>query len=509
MIGQHPDLAGLPELKLFGYRTIGALEASLPPYWSARGFTHRSPGLVRAVAQFQFGRQTDENLAAAQAWLRERAHWSGADVLDLLLARVAPRIAVEKSPEHVTTGAVLRRLALAYPNARYLHLTRHPVTTQASMADHLLRTVPEHPRVGEPMAGIAAWRDMHARIMRFTATLPGERFMRVRAEDVLNNSPRWLLAIAAWLRVRTDEAAIEAMYHPEASPFARFGPAGSGVIGGHDHGFLRDPIPRLVEVPSTIEPPPGWYGEPRLWRRVVVLARELGYGDGHVPRRGRHLRAMVEAGALRAELLRRCDRDRAARSAYAGGAAEMARLMEMDSDNTAWLMTLVERVGWPGRSLVGEDGAQGAWLLAQHADLNRGFQRRCLELLRDAVARGEASEADLAHLTDRVLLAGGEAQLYGTQVTVRGGQYVPARLHEPETVDTRRAAVGLDPIAGHLGRALDRHGAPQPARQACPRCGEPIELWPPEPGVTTRFECPACGATGTVHARPRAAPPPV
>jgi hypothetical protein len=272
---------------------------------------------------------------------------------------------------------------------------------------------------------------------------------------------------------------------------------------------LHDPIPRRVEVPPTIEPPAGWHGELLLWRRVVILARDLGYGAGPVSRRGRQVRAVVEPDVLRAELLRRSDRDRAARSAYAGAPAEMARLMERDSDNTAWLMTVTERVGWPGRSLVGEDGAQAAWLLVQHADLNPGFQRRCLELLRHAVERGEASPADLAHLTDRVLLASGEPQLYGTQVTVREGQYVPARLHDPETVDARRAAVGLGPIAGHLGRALDRHGAPQPARQACPRCGEPIGLWPPEPGVTTRFDCPACGATGTVHARPQAAPPPV
>ncbi|HLB98403.1 MAG TPA: sulfotransferase, partial [Acetobacteraceae bacterium] len=348
MIGQHPDLAGLPELKLFGYRSIGALEASLPPYWSARGFTHRSPGLVRALAQFEFGGQTDATLATARAWLRERGHWSGAHVLDLLLARVAPRIGVEKSPEHVTTGAALRRVARAYPNARYLHLTRHPVTTQASMADHLLRTVPEHPRLGEPMAGVAAWRDMHARIMRFAAALPGERFMRVRAEDVLNDAPARLRAIAAWLRVRTDDAAIQAMCHPEVSPFARLGPAGSGVIGGHDHGFLHDPIPRRVEVPPTIEPPAGWHGELLLWRRVVILARDLGYGAGPVSRRGRQVRAVVEPDVLRAELLRRSDRDRAARSAYAGAPAEMARLMERDSDNTAWLMTVTERVGWPG-----------------------------------------------------------------------------------------------------------------------------------------------------------------
>jgi hypothetical protein len=511
MIGQHPDLAGLPELKLFSYQTIGELEASLPSYWIERGFTHRSPGLVRALAQLEFGKQTGQSVAAARAWLGQRGHWSGADVLDVLLTRVAPRVAVEKSPENVATAAALRRLALAYPEARYLHLTRHPVTTQASAARHLLRTVPEHARIGEPIAGIANWGDIHRRILTFLAEVPHDRFLRVRAEDVLNDTRSQLRAIAEWMQLRTDTAAIEAMCHPEVSAFARFGPPGSGVLGGHDHGFLSNPIPRRVELPATIEPPPGWHAEPRSWRRTVDLARKLGYGEGAAqpPRRTRQKAAAIDTGALREELLRRRDIDRAARAAYSGAPADMARLMELDCENTAWLKMIVRRVGWPAQSLVGEDAAHAAWLLAQHADLNPAFQRRCLELLRDAVERGDASRADLAYLTDRVLLASGELQLFGTQLAVSDGKYVPLPIREAETVDARRDTMGLDPIAVHLGPAPDRYRSPSSARGECPRCGKVIEVPLPNPGGTTRFKCPACAATGTVTARPRLAPSPV
>jgi hypothetical protein len=512
MIGQHPQLVGLPELKLFGYPTIGALEASLPSYWIERGFTHRSPGLVRALAQFEFGAQTAEGLKAARAWLRRRRHWSGAAVLDALLARIAPRMAVEKSPENVGSAAALRRLAAAYPDARFLHLTRHPMTTQASMAQHLLRTVPERPRLGEPMAGIAAWCEVHERILRFADALPDTRIIRLRAEDILNDPRPPLRTIAAWLGLRTDDAAIEAMGHPEASPFGRFAAAESGVIGGHDHGFLSDPVPRRVEIPPTIEPPPGWYGERSLWQRMAALARRLGYGDARA--RGAappwQKNAALAPGALRQELLRRSDADRAARAAYGGAPAEMARLMEMDSDNTRWLAAAVAQVGWPGRSSVGADGASAAWRLAQHADLNPALQRRFLASLSLAVERGEASPADLAHLTDRVRLARGEKQLYGTQLIVREGHYVPAPLSDPETVDARRAALGLDAVAVHLRRLLERHGPPPPMRQACPACGEPIAFWAPEPGRTARFTCAACGAAGKVRGRSRrGAPPPV
>ena len=114
--------------------------------------------------------------------------------------------------------------------------------------------------------------------------------MRIRAEDVLNDSESQLRAIAVWLGVRTDAGAIEAMKHPEASPFAGFGPADSGIVGGNDPSFLGDPIPHRVEVPSTLEPPQGWAADPPVWRMVIDLANRLGYfgertnDDGASPR---------------------------------------------------------------------------------------------------------------------------------------------------------------------------------------------------------------------------------
>lgn len=277
MIGQHPDLAGLPELKLFAYPTVGELEDSLPRYWTLRGVTHRSPGLVRAVAQCRFHGQDLESLALARAWLKDRRHWDGASVLDCLLETLAPRAGVEKSPENALTNEALDRLSSAYPRACYLHLTRHPVTTQRSAEEHWNRVIPGHPQSGEPMAGIAAWVETHSRILRFAASLGRGHYLRVRAEDALNDSRRTLGLIADWLGVSGAAGAVEAMLHPELSPFACFGPEGSGVTGGHDPGFLRSPAPRRVEVPLRVEQPAGWIENGVLWRETVELARRLGY----------------------------------------------------------------------------------------------------------------------------------------------------------------------------------------------------------------------------------------
>ena len=135
---------------------------------------------------------------------------------------------------------------------------------------------------------------------------------------------------------------------------------------------------------------------------------------------------------LRAELLQRTEQDQAARSAPE---PDWEVLAAVDADNLAWLREVVASVGWPGQSMVGEDGAHAAWLLAQHADQDPAFQRRCLELMTQAVASGEAAKADLAYLTEGVLLAEGKAQEYGTQFVGRESGWAPRRLRDPDTMD--------------------------------------------------------------------------
>ena len=204
---------------------------------------------------------------------------------------------------------------------------------------------------------------------------------------------------------------------------------------------------------------------------------------------------------LTAELRRRRELDQAVRADVIRGTSAAARITDVDAANTSWLKDVVDAVGWPGRSLVGDEGAHTAWMLAQHADQDRAFQRRCLGLLRRAVAEGEASPRDLACLTDRVLLAYGEPQVYGTQLTAQNGQLTPRRLRDRDTVDERRATLGLETLNAYLRHALETLGPPSPASIACAGCNERVELWLPEPGETAKARCPACGRRFTVRAR--------
>jgi hypothetical protein len=105
----------------------------------------------------------------------------------------------------------------------------------------------------------------------------------------------------------------------------------------------------------------------------------------------------------------------------------------------------------PG-TLVGEDGAGAAWLLAQHADHDPVQQRAFLHALRSAAVRGQASRAHLAYLEDRVRVNAGQPQLYGTQFTVTDGELGPSPIEDRERLDERRAEAGLEPFADYEAR---------------------------------------------------------
>jgi hypothetical protein len=122
-----------------------------------------------------------------------------------------------------------------------------------------------------------------------------------------------------------------------------------------------------------------------------------------------------------------------------------------DEPRTARLKEIIEEHGWPGYDLVGEEGEEAAWVLAQHADLDPAFQEQALGLLREAVAQGQASPGNLAYLEDRVAVAQGRPQLYGTQMGCRKEGPVPATpIEDPEGLDERRAEAGLPPHSEYV-----------------------------------------------------------
>ena len=137
-------------------------------------------------------------------------------------------------------------------------------------------------------------------------------------------------------------------------------------------------------------------------------------------------------------------------------------MRQSDAEQLARLAPLIDRYGWPERSVVGEEAAQAAFLVVQHAPAD--VQELYLPLLEAAVAEGEAAPGDLALLTDRVLTFRGEPQRYGSQVTSVNGARAFHPIEDVATVDARRAEVGLEPLAAYA----ERLGAPLPEGYPAP-----------------------------------------
>ena len=99
---------------------------------------------------------------------------------------------------------------------------------------------------------------------------------------------------------------------------------------------------------------------------------------------------------------------------------------------------------WPVKSVVGAQGVRAVWLIAgQDSALSRVALHRMMEAGPD-----ESPPAAVAMLEDRLRIAAGRKQLYGTQlVRAASGTLEPAPLEDPKHVDLRRDAAGLPPIA--------------------------------------------------------------
>jgi hypothetical protein len=169
--------------------------------------------------------------------------------------------------------------------------------------------------------------------------------------------------------------------------------------------------------------------------------------------------------ALRDELLAMADADRRLRQSLPPAvlsdslATYPVERRDLDAVHAARLWDILDDLEcWPGRSLVGDDGAEAAWSLAHHALLDPELQRRCLEMLELAVDCGETPAVHHALLLDRVRMAEGRDQVYGSQLVRRAGGDVrndtecvePWPIEDLAGVDARRAAVGLGPLAGYI-----------------------------------------------------------
>jgi hypothetical protein len=74
-----------------------------------------------------------------------------------------------------------------------------------------------------------------------------------------------------------------------------------------------------------------------------------------------------------------------------------------DAENREWLKAVLARRGWFIISRDGADADSAAWLIVQHGDMDRDFQRSVVKMLEPLAEKGESSPQALTALKMRVI----------------------------------------------------------------------------------------------------------
>lgn len=126
---------------------------------------------------------------------------------------------------------------------------------------------------------------------------------------------------------------------------------------------------------------------------------------------------------------------------------------DIDKRNTREMKKIIRLHGWPVIELVGKKASNNAWLLVQHADHDKLFQKKVLKILNKIVIRSADSinKTNVAYLTDRILVAEGKKQEFGTQFYLnKKNQLIPRPIRDRKSVNKRRAEYNLDPLEQYL-----------------------------------------------------------
>ena len=121
-----------------------------------------------------------------------------------------------------------------------------------------------------------------------------------------------------------------------------------------------------------------------------------------------------------------------------------------DSINILKIKSVLDKYGWLGTDVVGEQGNTALFVVIQHSD--QTTQEKYLPMMREAVKNGKAQGSSLALLEDRLALKQGKRQIYGSQIgrDEETQLFYILPLEDPDNVDSRRASVGLEPLAYYV-----------------------------------------------------------
>jgi hypothetical protein len=118
--------------------------------------------------------------------------------------------------------------------------------------------------------------------------------------------------------------------------------------------------------------------------------------------------------------------------------------MRIDSMNMIQLVPILEKYGYPGADVVGNDytAVTTPLVVLQHADIK--YQKKYYKFIKKAAENGDIPMFSYAFITDQILVSMGKKQLYGTQYRVVNGKKERYPVKNPKQLHQRLAKANLE-----------------------------------------------------------------
>jgi hypothetical protein len=140
------------------------------------------------------------------------------------------------------------------------------------------------------------------------------------------------------------------------------------------------------------------------------------------------------------------------------------RMEAIHLENAERLNEIIQSNGWPGKFLVGKEGATAAFMIAQHTISSPMLQRSFLKSLSKAVVDGEATKIQEACLQDRILFNEGKPQQYGMLFDWNDNGELFTVVDDIEKANKRRKELGLKTVEeateAHRKEVVEEGGGP-------------------------------------------------
>ncbi len=187
---------------------------------------------------------------------------------------------------------------------------------------------------------------------------------------------------------------------------------------------------------------------------IVAFDADLARGEGVVAEIG----AMAGRDRLLREIIMRGFRTEMTgeeRQAYIEGTRH--HFDRIDGENTARLRVIIREIGWAELNALSQHAADQARTLISHSS-DIAFKREMAATFEPLVRAGRMEGDYYAMLIDDIATMENRPQVYATNFECHHGLYQPKPTENVETLDARRAEIGLPPIAEYTARMREMYG---------------------------------------------------